>query len=184
MAVNWHLNVIQWPWRIWYPHSWNVIKCHQMAVEWQFNVIQWRLRHIEMLSIGGWLTMLDCVYQILHGHWMTFWITFHHINGNNVGNLLPDISSEMPFYFYSLVLCPQLNELDRYQAWHSPHDSSPPASIVCPDDWFLRCHTPMHPCWYRTSVKTNAKNFVIKIMRSKMRKDKLARRRRTIQISY
>jgi hypothetical protein len=23
---------------------------------------------------------------------MTFWITFHHINGNNVGNLLPDIA--------------------------------------------------------------------------------------------
>ena len=39
-------------------------------------------------------------------------------------------------------------------------------------------------CWDRTSVKTDAKNFVVKIMNGRMRKDKLSRRRRTIQISY
>ncbi len=43
---------------------------------------------------------------------------------------------------------------------------------------------PFPLCWYRPSVKLNAKNFVIKIMRSRIRKDKRARRRRTIQISY
>ncbi len=66
--------------------------------------MQWRLIHIEMSSNGDgftlkchpmavdshWMTSLTIEYHILHGHLMTFSMTFDHIIGNNVNNFFPD----------------------------------------------------------------------------------------------